>query len=139
MTRNPAVVTPLRPAARPGLPDTNALDDIQALLASRDRPRGEDAITEIREIIRMTGRSLVTPRLFSAETGTGSDGLPYAHIGAEGVVIRADQRPDADGVHVGISARDAREEAGLTVTVGGRHVFGSRHAVTSGEGHHEQR
>jgi hypothetical protein len=126
MTSNPGVVTPIRPAARPGFPDTNALDDIQALLSSPDHPHAEDAIAEIRQIIGQTGRSLVTPRLLNAETGTESNGLPYAVIDAEGVSIRVAQHPDSGGIHVRISVQDANDEASLAVTVNDEHVFDSR-------------
>jgi hypothetical protein len=52
------------------------MDDIQALLTSPARSRGEDAVGEIAEIVQRTGRCMATPRIIHVHQGTGKDGLP---------------------------------------------------------------
>lgn len=111
----------------PPYSDTQAMDDIQALLTSPGRPEGEAAIDAVAEIIQRTRRSMATPRLMTLNQGTGTSGLPYAFIDAEGTVIRVSQDPDTGALRVTITAMNRLDEQGLRVDVDGQQLVPALH------------
>jgi hypothetical protein len=122
MNDTPPAVTRLRPMRSQNGADTAAMDDIQALLASPDRLPSDLAIEAITEIVQHTGRSLVTPRIFTVAVHDDARGLPYALVDAEGISVRVGQDPDSGGVRVGIQTASDAEYSGLTIHVNGMHI-----------------
>lgn len=118
----PAATTQLSRSSRSRYGDTQAMDDIQALLTSPGRPSGEAAIDDVAEIVKLTGRSMATPRLLALKQGTEKNGLPYAVINAEGTVIRASQDPDTGAIRVTILTMNSHDEQHLRVEVDGLQV-----------------
>ena len=126
-----AVPGALSAASLPTYSDTQAMDDIQALLTSPGRSTGEAAIGEMAEIVQRTGRSIATPRLMVLKLGIGKNGLPYAVIDAEGTVIRASQDPDSGAIRVTILAMNSLDEQHLRGR-GGRAASRTRPAWRGG-------
>lgn len=103
--------------------DTQAVDDVQALLTNPGRPRGEDAVDEVTEIVRRTGRSAAIPRIMVVQQGTGRNGLPCTFISAEGTAIRISQDPDTGALRVGIPIMNSLDEQHLEIEVGGQQLL----------------
>lgn len=119
---SPAASLPVS-SLSPSYSDTQAMDDIQALLTSPSQSKGEATLDEVAEIVRRTKRSMATPRLMVVNHGTGKNGLPYAFIDAEGTVIRASQDPDTGTLRVTVEALNRLDEEQLRVDVNGQRVM----------------
>lgn len=122
MNDSPAPARRLQAAEPADYSDSAAMNDIQALLTSRDRPSGDDAVDAVGEIVARTGRSLVVPRVFTVTSEDDEQGFPHAAIHTGGTRIRVEQDPSAGGVRVRIWARDEAEHDGLAVYVNGIRV-----------------
>lgn len=120
---NPSAPHPAPPVSlEPEYTDTQAMDDIQALITSRGRPKGDDAIEEVTEIIERTGRAIVTPRIFQVAQAPKEDGLPSVSITAEGTYILVEQNPDTDSIDVRIHTISGHDERHLLVKLNGRQL-----------------
>ena len=116
----PAV--PLSAPGRSPYGDTQAMDDVQALVTSPGRPKGEDAVDEVTEIVRRTGRSTATPRLMTVHQDTGRNGLPCVFISAEGTAIRVSQDPGTGALRITLMVLNTLDEQHLQVEADGRQL-----------------
>lgn len=92
------------------------MDDIQALLTSPARSRGEDAIDEIAE------RCTATPRIIHVRQRTGEDGLPQILIIAGDTYIDAWQDPGTDAISISVMTT-SHDEQHLRIEVNGQEVL----------------
>lgn len=99
--------------------DAAAMDGIRALLTSKYRPHGEEAVDAVSEIVRRTGRSLAAPRVITASAETDAQGLPCVLVDADGTRVRVGQDPDTGGIRVSVRAGPGAGNPGLTVTLDG--------------------
>jgi hypothetical protein len=115
-------VTPVRqgPAARYG--DTQAVNDIHALLTAPGGLTSEEVTAAVADIIARTGRSLARARMILAEVAEDTYGMPVARVDADGTVVLVSQDPDGPGVLIQVATGDAAEAAGLVITIDGRPV-----------------
>jgi len=114
--------TPIRqgPAARYG--DTQAVNDIHALLTTPAGLTADEVAAAVSDIIARTGRSLARARMILAEVAEDTYGMPVARVDADGTVTLVSQDPHGPGVLIRVTTSDAAEAAGLVITVDGRPV-----------------
>jgi hypothetical protein len=117
-TLAPAV--PIRPGLVARYGDTQAINDIHALLTGAVRLTGDEAAACVAEIVARTGRRLDPARAVTAEVTSDKHGTPVARAGADGTIVPAGQDPDGPGTLVRVTTRDQAEAAGLVITVDGR-------------------
>jgi len=112
-----SAVTPLRPRAASGYTDTDALNDIHALLTTTSP--GGATLADVAQLLARTGRPLVAARDIEITMTETPLGWPAAcaQSGDTSVVIR--QAPGGPGLLVEIRARTGTERDGLTVTLDG--------------------
>jgi hypothetical protein len=116
-----APVTLLRPrvTAAAGYGDTDAMNDIHALLTGAAGLADRDVAEAVAEIVSRTGRSLARARAITAEVTDDGHGMPVAQVDADGTVVLIGQNPDGHGVLVLITTRDAAERDVLVIAVDG--------------------
>jgi hypothetical protein len=110
-------VTPLRPRAPAAYTDTQALNDIHALITAGDP--GDGALADIAQILARTGRPIVAARdieISATETALGWP-VACAQAGDTSVFIR--QAPAGSGLLIEIYAKTDAERDGLAVTLDG--------------------
>jgi len=106
-----APVVPIRPGLAARYGDTQAMNDIHALITSATPLTADEATACVAEV-------------------TGDrHGTPVAQVDADGTVVLVGQDPHGPGVLVQVTTRDPAEAAGLVITVDGRVV--SRSPVRS--------
>jgi hypothetical protein len=115
-------VVPIRPGLRARYGDTQAMNDIHALLTGTVRLTGDEAAACVTEIVARTGRRLDPARAVTAEVTSDRHGMPVARVDADGTVVLVGQDPDGPGALVQVTTRDPAEAAGLVITVDGRPV-----------------
>jgi hypothetical protein len=120
MTDSTPAAAPSR--SSPPYSDTQAMDDIQALLTSPTRSRGEDAVDELAEIVQRTGRSMAMPRLIRVRQITGEDGLPQVLIVAGDTHIDAWQDPGTDAIGISVLTTSRHDQQHLRIEVNGQEV-----------------
>jgi N-acetylglucosamine kinase-like BadF-type ATPase len=115
-------VTPIRPGLAARYGETQAVNDIHALLTAPGRLTSDEIAAAVSEIIARTGRSLTRARMILAELIEDSHGMPVARVDADGTVAVVSQNPNGPGVLIQVTTGDAAESAGLVITVDGRPV-----------------
>jgi len=120
MTDTVAPVVPIRPGLAARYGDTQAMNDIHALLTGSTAFTGDEAAACVAEIVARTGRRLDPARTITAEVSEDGHGIPAARVDADGTVILAGQDPGGPGVLIQVTTRDPAEAAGLVITVDGR-------------------
>lgn len=121
--RRPAISPPARPYS-----DTDALNDIHALLTSPVAPDG--VLQDLATILARTGRPLSPSRVITATVEDDPHGMPVARVEAEGTTICISQAQNDSGLRVHISPRDAAEEAYLTITLAGKTIRHPRPGIS---------
>ncbi len=110
-------VTPLQPRAAAAYTDTDALNDIHALLTTTSP--GNATLADVAQILARTGRPLVAARdieIIMTETALGWP-VACAQAGDTSVFIR--QAPGGSGLLIEICTKTDGERDGLTVTLDG--------------------
>jgi hypothetical protein len=120
MTDRRAPVTPIRPRVTARYGDTEAVDDILALLTGRGGLGADAVVASVGEIVARTGRRLDRARIITAEVSQDGGAVPVAVVDADGTVVLVSQDPDGPGVLIQVTTRDHEEAAGLVVTIDGR-------------------
>jgi len=120
MSDTVAPVMPIRPGLASWCGDTQAMNDIHAVLTAASRLAPDEAAACIAEIVARTGRRLDPARAITAEVTSDRHGMPIAWIDADGTVVLAGQDPDGAGVLIQVTTRDAAEAAALVITIDGR-------------------
>jgi hypothetical protein len=117
-----APVVPIRPGLTARYGDTQAMNDIHALLTGAVRLTGDEAAACVAEIVARILRRLDPARTVTAEMTSDRHGTPVARVDANGTIVLVGQDPDGPGALVQVSTRDPAEAAGLVITVDGRPV-----------------
>jgi hypothetical protein len=105
-------VVPIRPGLTARYGDTQAMNDIHALLTGVARLAGAEAAACVAEIVARTGRRLDPARLISAEVTSDRHGMPVARVDADGTVILVGQNLCGPGALVRVTTRNAAEAVG---------------------------
>jgi hypothetical protein len=113
-------VVPIRPGLTARYGDTQAMNDIHALLTGATLLAGDEAAACVAEIVARTGRRLDPARAITAEVTSDRHGTPVARVDADGTIILVGQDPDGPGALIQVTTRDPAEAAGLVITVDGR-------------------
>jgi hypothetical protein len=116
-------VVPLRRAAQRGYSDTDALNDIHALIT---REPGDGALADIAVIVTRTGRPMAAARdieICATETALGWP-VACAQAGDASVFIR--QAPAGTGLLVEICTKTDAEHDALTITLDGATLHPAR-------------
>lgn len=113
-------VTPLRAAPAPAYSDTDALNDIHAIVTTPSLSL--TALAEVAEAVTRTGRPLAAVRDIEVHTTETELGWPVActHAGDTTVAVRQD--PTGPGLLVEITTETAAEAAALTLVLDGTTV-----------------
>jgi hypothetical protein len=120
MTDKRASVTPIRPDSKSSYGDTDAMNDIQALITSQDVPNADEVAALVTEIVARTGRPLARARVITAEVSCDRYGMPVALVEAGGTTVSAGQDPHGPGVLIEVTASGPGEADALVVSVNGR-------------------
>jgi len=112
-------VIPFRPRRQSGYADTEALNDIHALLTSPSRG-SSDRLADVGLILARTGRPMVRGRDIDASTSLSPTGWPVARVDAEDTTVTVRQDPSGSGLLIEITTSTAAEREGLMVTLDGR-------------------
>jgi hypothetical protein len=115
-------VVPIRPGLTARYGDTQAMNDIHALLTGATLLTGDEAAACVAEIVARTGRRLDPARTITAEVTSDRHGTPVAWVDADGTIVLVGQDPDGPGALIQVTTRDPAEAAGLVITVDGRVV-----------------
>jgi hypothetical protein len=124
MTDTVAPVVPIRPGLAARYGDTQAMNDIHALVTALAGLTDGEVAASVREIVARTGRPLARARMITAEVTEDRHGIPAALVDADGTVVAVGQDPDGPGVLVQVATHDEAESAGLVVTIDGRVITG---------------
>jgi hypothetical protein len=119
-----ATVIPLRRRPAPGYSDTDAVNDIHALI-TRAEP-GDGALGDIAVILSRAGRPVVAGRdveISATETALGWP-VACAQAGDASVFIR--QAPAGSGLLVEVVTKTAAEHDALTITLDGATLHPAR-------------
>jgi hypothetical protein len=114
-----APVVPIRPGLAARYGDTQAMNDIHALLTGAALLTADEAAACVAEIVARTGRCLDRARAVTAEVTGDRHGMPVARVDADGTVVLVGQDPDGPGALIQVTTRDPAEAAGLVITVDG--------------------
>jgi hypothetical protein len=117
-TLAPAVPIRVDLAARYG--DTQAMNDIHALLTGSAALTGDEAAACVAEIVARTGRRLDPARTITADVSEDEHGMAAARVDADGTIVLVSQDPDGPGVLIQVTTRDPAEAVALVITVDGR-------------------
>jgi hypothetical protein len=110
-------VTPLRPRASRAYTDTDALNDIHALLTATSP---DDAtLADVAQILVRTGRPLVAVRDIEITMTETALGWPVACAQSDDTSVFIRQAPASSGLLIEICSRTDTEYDGLTVTLDG--------------------
>ena len=104
-----APVALIRPGPGPRYNDTQAMNDIHALLTGLEGLTDSEVAASVGEIVARTGRPLVRARMTTAEVTLDRHGMPTALVATVGTVVVFRQDPDGPGVLVQVPTRDAAE------------------------------
>jgi len=118
----PAALIRPGPAAR--YDDTQAMNDIHALITAMEALTDGEVAASVGEIVARTGRPLAPARMITAEVTEDRHGMPTALVDADGAVVAVGQDPGGPGVLVQVTTRDAAESAGLVVAIDGLIITG---------------
>lgn len=110
-------VTPLRPRAVPVYTDTNALNDIHALLTTASP--GDATLADVAQILARTGRPLVAARDIEITMTETALGWPVACAQAGDTSVFVRQALSGPGLLIEICAKNDTERDGLAVTLDG--------------------
>jgi hypothetical protein len=111
-------VTPLRPRAIPVYTDTDALNDIHALLTTTSP--GDATLADIAQILTRTGRPLVAARDIGITMTETALGWPVACAEAGDTSVFVRQAHSGPGLLIEICTKNDTERDGLAVTLDGR-------------------
>lgn len=112
-----------RLSLEPGYSDTQAMDDIQSLITSRDRSQGEDAIDEVGEIVERTGRAVITPRVFEVAQAPKEDELPSVTVTAEGTYVIVEHAADTNSIGIAVYTMNSHDQRNLRIKVNGQRLM----------------
>lgn len=119
MTDSP--VTRLRPRTGIGYSDSDALNDIHALLTGTSSGSDRDQLTDIGLILARSGRPMVPVRHIDVRVADSPHGRPVARIDAEGTSVTVRQVPAGTGLLVEIASTGQTSAVeDTTVTLDGR-------------------
>ena len=119
-----APTAPTRPGLAARFDDTQAMNDIHALVTALDGLTDGEVAASVGEIVARTGRPLVRARMITAEVTEDRHGMPAALVDTDGTVVAVGQDPGGPGVLVQVTTRDAAESAGLVVAIDGLIITG---------------
>ena len=120
-----APVSLIRPGPAARYDDTQAMNDIHALVTGLEGLTDGEIAASVGAIVARTGRPLVRARMITAEVTEDRRGMPTALVDTDGAVVAVSQDPDGPGVLVQVTTRDAAESAGLVVTIDGLIITGT--------------
>ena len=112
-----APVALIRPGSAARYDDTQAMNDIHALVTGLEGLTDGETAASVGEIVARTGRPPVRARMITASVTEDRHGMPAALVDTDGAVVAVSQDPDGPGVRVQVTTRDAAESAGLVVTI----------------------
>ena len=118
----PAALIRPGPAAR--YDDTQAMNDIHALITAMEALTDGEVAASVGEIVARTGRPLAPARMITAEVTGDRHGMPAALVDTDGTVVAVGQDPGGPGVLVQVTNLDAAESAGLVVAIDGLIITG---------------
>jgi hypothetical protein len=114
-----ALVALIRPGLVARYGDTQAMNEIHALVTGLEWLTGDEVAASVAEIVARTGRPLVRARMITAEVTEDRHGMPTGLVDADGTVVVVSQDPDGPDVLVQDTTSDAAESAGLVLTSDG--------------------
>jgi hypothetical protein len=110
-------VTPLRPRAVPVYTDTDALNDIHALLTTTSP--GDATLADVAQILTRTGRPLVAARDIEITMTETALGWPVACAEAGDTSVFVRQAHNGPGLLIEICTKNDTERDGLAVNLDG--------------------
>ena len=113
-------VTPLRHRAERTYSDTDAVNDIHAIVTTPSLSL--TALAEVADVVTRTGRPLVPVRDIETSQTETALGWPVACTQAGDTAVYVRQDPAGPGLRVEITTKTAAEAAALTVTLDGSTV-----------------
>jgi len=122
MNETLAMAQPGRREPAAGYDDTQAMNDVHALVTGLAEISDNQVASSVREIVARTGRPLYRARMITAAMTEDRHGMPAAEVDADGIVISVGQDPDGPGALVQIMTGDAAERSALVVVIDGRPV-----------------
>jgi hypothetical protein len=114
-------VTLLRPRAAGGYNDTEALNDIHALLTATSPDNA--TLADVAQILVRTGRPLVAVRDIEITMTETALGWPVACAQSDETSVFIRQAPASSGLLIEICSRTDTEHDGLTVTLDGHPLY----------------
>lgn len=103
------------PAA--GYDDTQALNDIHALLANPARPAPHDALRDLASILARIGRASWPSGMITAVVGDDAHGMPVARIDAD--MTQVFIHPNGPGLLIHLAPRDQVDADAPEISVAG--------------------
>lgn len=116
-----AVITRLRPPGQPGYTDSDALNDIHALITTTTET-GREPVGDIAAVLARTGRPPVRGRHIGTQVTESRIGWPVARVDAEDTAVVIRQDPAGPGLLIDITTTSPAERGQLTVTLDHRYL-----------------